>query len=184
MKGIEFVCMGNNTRSVMAEVVAEDYARKIGADIPIYSSGVLVKEFFEVGPRPRAIDALKSLGVKGTPVELTLKFIELESKQRNEALKIRGYPIIENHKLQQTYPRKDIDLVLVVADTEKKMLADKFPEIKAQTLAEYTGGAYKEMTGVPMQDWLTKVDPILTYLDNLIAIMPSVIDKYLCEFNR
>ena len=183
-KGIEFVCMGNNNRSVMAKIVADDYVNRIGADIPIYSSGVLVKEFFEVGPMPRIIDALKSMGIEGAPVELTYKFIEMEGKMRDEALKIRGYAPIENHKHQQTYPRDDIDLMLIVADNEKRILLEKFPGAKAQTLAEYTGNAYKEMTSVGTQNWLTTVEPHLRYLDNLIKIMPKVMEKYVCAFNH
>ncbi|MCX6774914.1 MAG: hypothetical protein NTY99_02370 [DPANN group archaeon] len=183
MKGLEFVCLGNNARSVLAEVVAKDYVIRVGADIPIYSSGVLVKEFFEVGPQPRVIEAMRSLGIEGTPVELTHKFVALEGKMRNEALKIRGYVPVENHKPQQTCLRDDIDLMLVVADNEKKILLKKFPEAKARTIAEYTSNAYEEPKDVGLQEWLTKVDMFLVYLDSLVRVMPNLIGKYVREFN-
>ena len=183
MKGIEFICAGGNCRSVMAREVARKRAREIAADIPIYSSGVLVDEFFSVGPYPRVVAALKSMGIEGEPVELTKKFIEMESKQRNEALKIRKYDAVENHIPQQTDLKKDIDLVLVVADKEKKALLEKFPEAKAKTITEYTSSSYQEMDAVSLQDWLTNVKYQLQYLDGLIKVMPSLIDRYICEFH-
>jgi protein-tyrosine-phosphatase len=183
-KGIEFVCRGNNARSVMAKVVADYHASRVGANIPIYSSGVTVKEFYETGPMPSVVDTLKAMGIEGAPVELTCKFVAMEGNMRNEALKRRGYDPVENHKQQQTRPRDDIDLMLIVGNAEKEILLKKFPNIKAQTIAEYTSNSYEEMTTVSLQDWLTKVDPQLKYLDKLIRIMPHIIDKYMCAFNQ
>lgn len=182
MKGIEFVCVGNNGRSVMAEVVTKAHARKIGADIPIYSSGTMVKQFFEVGPKPRAIAALNALGINDKPTELTKKFIELESKFRNEALKIRGYPAVENHTQKHIDLQREVDIYLTMDEYVKQDFS-RLPATKPKiyTIAEYSN---VEIPHVPLQGWLSDVNVHLMYLDAIIKATPNVIDKYLCEFNK
>ncbi len=177
MKGVEFVCSGNNGRSPMAEVVAREYVRQVGADIPIYSSGVRVN-IFGLKPKikPETLEIANSIGIYGSPRKIIKKLWEREAEFRNQALKMRGYNSLENHLQRQTTPERYVDLMLAVADKEKELLLNLHPLcLDVYTIAEYAG---VELSEPEVREWLTNADAHLVYLDSLIKVVPKAIDRY------
>lgn len=178
MKGIEFVCLGNNGRSPVAEVVAKDYVRKIGADIPIYSSGILVDnmEF-----SPKTLQAMKSVGIDcADSKEISNKVWEIEIKFRTQALKQRDYDSLENHIRKQTNPKKDVDLMLAVDNRVKELLLNMQTMAKVYTIAEY---ATAELYEPELKPWFTDARMHVVYLDALVKVVPKAIDRYIQEFS-
>jgi len=181
MKGIEFVCLGNNGRSPVAEIVAKKVVQKLGANIPISSSGLGVDLFMKAGPKPNAIAALKSLGIEGESLYLTQKFIELESKFRNEALSKCGYSPLENHKPQQTDPAKDVDLMLTMDVYLEDSLGKMSPKARVMSIGYYS---FTEIPHIKLSDWLTTANAHVTYLRVLEEAMPKAIGMYLKEITE
>lgn len=192
MKGIEFVCMGNNGRSPMAEVVAKEYVERIDANIPIFSSGVSVTKIFEQGELGRTLTAIaKNLAITGTPIEIANELRIREDKFRNEALAAEKYSPLCNHMPRQTDLSNGADLLIPVGRPEKSLLQLRFPSLLSSTYGILECHAIAEYVGVEMphyddllkvQDWFSSAEQHKDYLDKLIVAVPKIVDKYINEF--
>lgn len=163
----------------MAEIVAKDYARKIGADIPIFSSGVLVES---MNLSPKTSDLARSVGLEGTTLRETIeKLLEREIELRNKALASRGYDTLASYVRRQTSQNNSVDLMLAATNGVKARLLDlRSVPSKAYTIAEY---ANVELPSPALRAWFTDINAWESYLDSLIKAVPKAIDRYLCEFN-
>lgn len=173
---IEFVCVGNSTRSVMAHAIAQRYVDENGLSVAVSSSGIHVNSSYNMLSPSFLLDVgRRVIGPTVTEETVAQEIHDLEKRIRDGTLATRGYALPKSTH-DQTIPH-EVDVVLAVV----KKYAETILEIYRQSGFSPVIDNISDFSGVMLpflrfEDTFNP-DTSLRYFDALQEAVPRCVDR-------